>query len=928
MENSEIGNSPETLTENNLSTETVENTVTAEAQETVKEEVTETGTPTGEGSFSGAQETVSNAQEPANDAPVNEADEPGGNPAEPSVNEPPKPLTRKEKKAIKKAERKEKKLQKKIAKKERKKRWKETKKEDRRKLKEHYKDAPWFIRIPRLLAAPLLRLALLFSVIAVGIGIIAGIIYLSITLYYVDLVDRMNDPVDPERIEEYSPRDKEGAERIAAYEGVDPDDTWTICVYMIGADLEDDGENDLSLTTIYETYKEKEARNEASLERSFTMLDKYSDELKEKNLPLPEFLYYPYKPIAYTEYLTNEVVVATSDGCASTDIAEMFSTEMSDNIQIVVQTGGATRWSNTFINPNKTQRFLIKNDTFEEISNEPLQRSTDPETLANFLRYCDKNYKSDHKMLILWDHGSGPFGYGSDSIFEGEPMSLKDIREALSSVYTPNQDDPEFDIIGFDACLMSNLEVTHALSGFASFYALSEDSEPGDGWDYTGFLTSMTEDPTLSPAAVAQAIADSYSDYYMTQNVNIGEQLFTREVTFAVLDAKKAEELYEAYGELTKRQLIDSASDISVLAEIGRCCDKSTHVAADSYNIINLVDLGNYVDYMVDTYPEECTKIDNLLKETVLYRRQNGSLCDSEGISVYIPGSIDSYYGLSYFLDYEYDICENDYTRALYYYKMSGCMNDEMLDTLKTLTDKTPTILDISLFNKFEKIDPVIEETSFSVPIEENLQNMVQRYSFDLAEYNDITGEITYYGEDEYAYPDGEGKICCDFGGEWVHLDGQPLSIEFTSASSSAVEYRSRVLYNDTEAYLVFSYNRDSEEFAIKGIREIPNDQEDGINFLVNSKANKELQPQDRITPLYQITDAYGQTSDKQGKTINYKATSKISMKELDSGYYLGMVSIYDQRGDSYASRVLGYTISGGKIKECAVDENFVGTDY
>ena len=53
-----------------------------------------------------------------------------------------------------KPSRKERKLQKKLAKKERKKRWKETKKEDRRKLKEHYKDAPWFIRIPRLALRP------------------------------------------------------------------------------------------------------------------------------------------------------------------------------------------------------------------------------------------------------------------------------------------------------------------------------------------------------------------------------------------------------------------------------------------------------------------------------------------------------------------------------------------------------------------------------------------------------------------------------------------------------------------------------------------------------------------------------------------------------------------------------------------------------
>jgi hypothetical protein len=51
-------------------------------------------------------------------------------------------------------------------------------------------------------------------------------------------------------------------------------------------------------------------------------------------------------------------------------------------------------------------------------------------------------------------------------------------------------------------------------------------------------------------------------------------------------------------------------------------------------------------------------------------------------------------------------------------------------------------------------------------------------------------------------------------------------------------------------------------------------------------------------------------------------------MEGMPSGYYLGMATIYDQRGDSYNSAVIGYDISGGKIKECSIDEDFVGTDY
>ena len=81
-------------------------------------------------------------------------------------------LTRREKKQLKKAQKKEKKIQKKIAKKERKLRWKETKKEDRRKLKEHYKDAPWYIRIPRLALRPMAKISfwVLVAAIVVAIG--------------------------------------------------------------------------------------------------------------------------------------------------------------------------------------------------------------------------------------------------------------------------------------------------------------------------------------------------------------------------------------------------------------------------------------------------------------------------------------------------------------------------------------------------------------------------------------------------------------------------------------------------------------------------------------------------------------------------------------------------------------------------------------
>ena len=207
-------------------------------------------------------------------------------------------LTRREKKQLKKAQKKEKKIQKKIAKKERKLRWKETKKEDRRKLKEHYKDAPWYIRIPRLALRPMAKISfwvlVAAVVVAIGFAINSVAPFLQVVFAYI----HKDDEVTREQIEMLSPYDTEGAARIAAMPSIDPDETWTICIYMVGADLEDYDEIDLSTTTKMQIVNERNARKQAALDQGFNQLKTYADDLSKNNLPLPEFLYYPEKTVA------------------------------------------------------------------------------------------------------------------------------------------------------------------------------------------------------------------------------------------------------------------------------------------------------------------------------------------------------------------------------------------------------------------------------------------------------------------------------------------------------------------------------------------------------------------------------------------------------------------------------------------------------
>lgn len=816
---------------------------------------------------------------------------------------------------------------------ERRRLWKEAKEERKReraakkqKIKEYYQYAPWIVRAWHYW---LRTVVIVLAVIAALCVIFGQSILSTVLMSYVSYT--RDEPITQEDIEAgrlLAPVNEEDAARIDAYPDIGKDETWTICFYAVGADLEDDGENDLSYAASLLTKDAREARKAQSRQELIGRLQRFNQELDANGLELPAFYYNPEKPVA-SEGETAASSVSSREGFASEDIQKLSSGTWGDNIKVVIQTGGALRWSNEMVNPNRTQRFLYAGGTLKEVANLPMQPASQPETLSDFLRFCDEEYPSDHRMLVLWDHGGGPFGYGMDSIY-GDMFSLKDIRKALSDVYGTETKKAPFDIIGFDACLMSTLEVTHALRGFADYYCLSEETEPAYGWDYGPLLQAMTDQPTMSPAKVARTVADTYMDHYMGENAKFNSaslgDLLSSDVTISVIEAKKAEELYDAYCELAQAQLVDAAKDIGVLSEIGRCGAKSTRYGGSYYDVFNIVDLGNYASYMVDSYPDQSSKISRLVKESVLYHRENGYLSDSTGIAVYIPAKVNNVSGLLYYLDYVYNISEDPGITALYYYKQAGCLTDEQKAYVATLTEQQPKTLDVSLLRAFTKAEPVIDSEGFVVPVDEKLQSLIADYQMEVGLLDETAATITYYGRDERLYLDGEGKLCSNFKGDWISLDGQPLSLEIVSSSPSSVQYRSRVKYNDADAWLELRYDRDSEALTITGVRDISM-WGDPINSYIDTKNVQEVQEGSKITPVYTVADLINNSSEqKEGKAVTFSKNTKLERNMLTDGKYLSTDVIFDQRGDSYYSGVVSATIQGSSVT-WALEPNFYGTD-
>jgi len=193
-------------------------------------------------------------------------------------------------------------------------------------------------------------------------------------------------------------------------------------------------------------------------------------------------------------------------GLGYEDIKEMMNATVGGNVNIVIETGGCKKWSTSQISGTTNQRHIIKNGRLTTVEKRLGQRDmTDGETLTDFIKYCAEEYPANRNMLVLWDHGAGAIdGWGSDEYNFYDTLTIDEMGEALYNAGVT------FDFIGFDACLMSTMEVACVLYDFADYMIASEDYESGYGWEYKYWLTELSKNPAMPTPELAKIICDDF----------------------------------------------------------------------------------------------------------------------------------------------------------------------------------------------------------------------------------------------------------------------------------------------------------------------------------------------------------------------------------------------------------------------------------
>lgn len=241
-------------------------------------------------------------------------------------------------------------------------------------------------------------------------------------------------------------------------------------------------------------------------------------------------------------------------GFAARNIKQMAQVGSNKNVNIVVQLD--IKLSG---NQKVTRRYQVeKNKIVHVNADDPYSQRMDsgsPQTLISCCTWALENYPAEHYCLIFWNHGTGIIdpGYSkvvnASSLFTfnaatnkleldrsigfldfldivneeqrgvcwddttGNYLSNQNMNSALTTIRTNLLGGKKFDIIGFDACLMSMLEVGNIMKHHADNMVSSQEAELGAGWNYNYALSGFNTGAP-SPAAFAQQIVRAYQKAY------------------------------------------------------------------------------------------------------------------------------------------------------------------------------------------------------------------------------------------------------------------------------------------------------------------------------------------------------------------------------------------------------------------------------
>lgn len=625
----------------------------------------------------------------------------------------------------------------------------------------------------------------------------------------------------------------------------------------------------------------------------------------------------------------------SSGGMAAMDMDEMASASTGDKVRYVVETGGASSWSNE-VSDSQIQRYEICDGTTTLVDQEDNADMGDSATLTSFLRWGVETYPAQRMGLVLWDHGGGSIsGVCFDENADYDSLLLKELDASLCSVRSEMTD--SFEFVGFDACLMGTVETANLMAPHARYLVASEETEPGYGWDYKAIGDYLGQNPDSDGQALGKVICDSF--YESCDQVGGADG-----ATLSVVELDKVSDVMTTFDAYAK-DLYDRGGSSADLGDVLRGIAGADNFGGNnrSEGYTNMVDLAGIVEAGEQDSGNAQAALD-AISSAVVYKVNGSNHPSASGLSTYYPLQVQGSSELATFQD----VCVSPYYLGLVNYVTHGYVDpqgtegydgQEVIDDYDndwsgqdyeegddgTYTYDEDSSANSSLWDFLSNVDEEEGESSaitFSVEPhlddqgtlsftldEDGLANASSVQAIVLMNRDD---DMVCIGQTTDVIADWQtGEFSDDFDGTWFCLpDGQPLSSYLVEECDGYDLYTAPISLNGEERYLRFKW--DYQTGTVEML-----DTWEGIDEAsgASGRLGRQLQEGDQVTPLYQTYTKDGDDDGlAAGDAYTFAQGDQVSFSRLYDGDYYYSFSVDDIYGNYLLTDPVLFSVEGDQV--------------
>ena len=376
----------------------------------------------------------------------------------------------------------------------------------------------------------------------------------------------------------------------------------------------------------------------------------------------------------------------------------------------------------------------------------------DEGSLTLFLKYLQDAYPNpEQSFLTFWDHGNSYKGFGGDSNFYPDELSMDEITRAFE-----RSQPGVFDLIGFDACLMASVEVAKVIEPFADYMIASEELEPGHGWLWSEVIRYYAEQDSIVDAGklmVDNFVKDVHGSGYK-QNGR----------TLSLLDLSRYADMETALNPVLShlgQYLYSSEYSGYLVDSITKSGDFGIFEKEDSRSSIDLKHFTHLLsENLADT--EISSAIDTLIAEIdrfVVHSNQDGSRPYANGVSIAAPEDTDPDYSA-----YKFSDTWQEFERAYAALRSNDTTAPTIVEHISNETGTTAAFSDeylaeVSVIYGFiQSVEYPASERWVSIEYDPNEMlawipaTFNSHDEYEYGQYTVYTAEMTYYPKDsEYS---------------------------------------------------------------------------------------------------------------------------------------------------------------------------------